>query len=67
MFHPGGIEYLGKISFLKGGIDFSDHLSTVSPTYAREIQTPEYGFGMDGILRARSAVLSGILNGVDYT
>jgi starch synthase len=67
IFHPGGIEYWGKLSFLKGGLVFSDHLSTVSPTYAREIQTPEYGFGVDGILRARSAVLSGILNGVDYT
>jgi starch synthase len=67
VFHPGGIEYWGKISYLKGGLIFSDRLNTVSPTYAREIQTPEYGFGMDGILRARSAVLSGILNGVDYT
>ena len=67
VFHPGGIEYWGKISLLKGGLVYSDHLSTVSPTYAREIQTPEYGFGMDGILRARGPVLSGILNGVDYT
>jgi starch synthase len=66
VFHPGGIEYWGKISLLKGGLVSSDALNTVSPTYAREIQTPEYGLGMDGILRARSAVLSGIVNGVDY-
>ena len=50
----------------KGGIAFADALNTVSPTYAREIQTPEYGFGLDGALRARADVLSGILNGVDY-
>jgi starch synthase len=67
VFQPSGIEYWGKISFLKGGLVYSDHLNTVSPAYAREIQTPEYGFGMDGILRDRRAVLSGILNGVDYT
>ena len=52
---------------MKGGLNYADALNTVSPTYAREIQTPEYGFGLDGVLRARSQVLSGILNGVDYT
>jgi starch synthase len=67
VFQPAGIEYWGKISYLKGGLIYSDHLNTVSPTYAREIQTPEFGFGMDGILRDRRAVLSGILNGADYT
>jgi starch synthase len=67
VFHPGGLEYWSKISFLKGGLVYSDHLSTVSPTYAREIQTPEFGLGMDGILRDRRAVLSGILNGADYS
>ena len=66
VFQPGGIEYWGKVSLLKGGLVYSDRLNTVSPTYAREIQTPEYGMGMDGILRDRSAVLSGIVNGVDY-
>ena len=66
VFHPAGIEYWGKISFLKAGLVYSDRLNTVSPTYAREIQTREYGLGMDGILRGRSAVLTGILNGVDY-
>ncbi len=66
VFNPGGVEYWGKISLLKGGLVYSDYLNTVSPTYAREIQTPEYGLGMDGILRDRSDRLSGILNGVDY-
>src|SRR5262245_17471096 len=66
VFHPGGMEFFGKISFLKGGITNSDALSTVSPTYAREIQTPELGFGLDDVLRARADVLTGILNGVDY-
>ena len=66
VFRPDGIEFFGQISYIKGGIAFADALSTVSPTYAREIQTPEYGFGLDGALRARAAVLSGILNGVDY-
>jgi starch synthase len=55
------------VSYLKAGIVWSDAINTVSPTYAREIQTPEYGFGMDGLLRIHSRKLSGILNGVDYT
>jgi starch synthase len=63
---PGGLEFFGQVSYIKGGIEFADALNTVSPTYAREIQTPEYGFGLDGALRARSDSLSGILNGVDY-
>src|SRR5581483_1912929 len=66
VFVPEGIEFFGKVCYLKGGLDYSDYLNTVSPTYAREIQTPEYGFGLDGVLRARSGVLTGILNGVDY-
>jgi len=66
-FRPGGIEFFGKVCFLKGGLNYAEALNTVSPTYAREMQTPEYGFGLDGVLRARSSVLSGILNGVDYT
>jgi starch synthase len=66
-FRPEGLEFFGKVCYLKGGLNYSDALNTVSPTYAREIQTPEYGFGLDGVLRARSAVLSGILNGADYT
>ncbi len=65
-FQPDKLEFFGDISYLKGGLVYSDALSTVSPTYAKEIQTPEYGAGLDGLLRARSSVLSGILNGVDY-
>jgi len=59
------MEFYGRISFLKAGINFSDEITTVSPTYAREIQTPAFGFGFDGILRRRAANLSGILNGID--
>jgi starch synthase len=62
----GAMEYWGQISFLKAGIVFSHVITTVSPRYAREIQTPEYGFGFEGILRARAADLVGILNGIDY-
>ncbi len=66
VFNPGGMEFFGQVSYIKGGIAFADALSTVSPTYAREIQTLEYGFGLDGALRSRAAVLTGILNGADY-
>ena len=66
LFRPDGLEFFGRVSYIKGGIAFADALNTVSPTYAQEIQTPEYGFGLDGALRARADVLSGILNGVDY-
>ena len=64
--NPAAMEFWGNISFLKGGIVFADALNTVSRKYAEEIQTPEYGFGMDGLLRDRRNVLSGIVNGVDY-
>ena len=60
------LEYWGRISYLKGGIVFSRMITTVSPRYAAEMQTPELGFGFDGILRARAADLVGILNGIDY-
>ena len=66
VFLPGVMEFFGNIAYIKGGIAYADALNTVSPTYAREIQTPEYGFGLDGALRARADVLTGILNGVDY-
>lgn len=62
----GGLEFWGNISFLKAGLVFGDALTTVSPTYAFEIQTPEGGMGMEGVLASRQADLSGILNGADY-
>ncbi|WOI46652.1 glycogen synthase GlgA [Acidovorax sp. BLS4] len=60
-----GVEFWGGMSMLKAGLNFADAITTVSPTYAREIQGPELGFGLDGVLRERSNVLYGILNGVD--
>ncbi len=66
IFHPGGAEYYGKINFLKAGLAFADRITTVSPTYAREIQLPEGGCGLEGILAHRRRDLTGILNGVDY-
>lgn len=67
LFQPDALEFWGQINFLKGGIVFADAITTVSRAYAREIQTPEFGHGLDGLLRARSAVLTGILNGADYS
>jgi starch synthase len=63
---PEGLEFYGGVSYLKGGILFSEMLSTVSPQYAHEIQTPAMGYAFDGILRSRAHDLVGILNGVDY-
>jgi len=60
-----GIEYHGQVSFLKSALVYSTKLTTVSPTYAREIQSPRLGFGLDGLLRQRAADLVGILNGID--
>jgi len=65
-FTPDKLEYFNDVNFLKGGIVTADWVTTVSPAYAREIQTPEGGFGLDGVLRSRSDALTGILNGVDY-
>lgn len=64
-YTPEGIEYFGRIGFLKAGIVFSEKVTTVSPTYARELMLPEFGMGLEGLLRARAADLSGILNGID--
>jgi len=65
-YHTDGMEFHGRFSMLKAGIRYCDAVTTVSPTYAREIQTPDFGCGLDGLLRSRSSHLSGILNGVDY-
>jgi starch synthase len=67
LFTPTGLEFWDKVSYMKSGLVYSDALTTVSPTYAREIQTAEMGAGLDGVLRGRSDVLTGILNGVDYS
>jgi starch synthase len=64
-FSIEGMEYYGKLSFLKAGLVYASHITTVSPTYAREIQTEAFGMGMQGLLAARSKDLSGILNGID--
>lgn len=66
-FAVNGVEFHGQVSFMKAGLYFADHITTVSPTYAREIQTPEQGCGLDGLLRSRAGEISGILNGVDET
>jgi starch synthase len=65
LFRLDALEFYGQVNFLKGGIVFSDKISTVSPTYAREIQGRELGAGLDGLLRHRSTDLVGILNGID--
>ena len=65
VFSMQGMEYFGQISFMKAGLSYASHITTVSPTYAREIQTPDQGCGLDGLLRDRAGHLSGILNAVD--
>jgi starch synthase len=65
-FNSDGVEFYGQMNCLKAGIAYADLLTTVSPRYAREITTPEFGCGLDGLLRKRQNVLLGILNGVDY-
>ncbi|MBP0482475.1 glycogen synthase GlgA [Sagittula salina] len=64
-FHSGGLEFWGDLSFLKAGLVHADHVTTVSPTYAREILTPQFGMGLEGVLQARTDTLTGILNGID--
>jgi starch synthase len=67
IFHMDGLEFFGQLNLLKGGLVYADLLSTVSPTYAKEIQTPEAGAGLDGVLHHRAGELFGILNGIDTT
>ncbi|MES1982464.1 MAG: glycogen synthase GlgA [Pseudomonadota bacterium] len=64
-FQPNGVEFYGNLSFLKAGLYYASHITTVSPSYAKEIQTDALGFGLQGLLAARSDVLTGILNGID--
>jgi len=65
LWNPNGLEFHGMLSFIKGGIAYSDRITTVSPTYALEIQTPAYGYGLEGLLAYRSDYLVGIINGID--
>ena len=65
-YHPGEFEHFGDVNLMKGAVVHSTLLSTVSPTYAAEIRTPAYGFGLDGVLRSREGDLRGILNGIDF-
>jgi starch synthase len=67
LWHPDGLEYHGKLSFIKGGLRYADAITTVSPTYAQEIQTSEFGYGLEGLLAFRQHQLTGILNGIDTT
>ncbi len=67
LFTMDALEFYGKVNFLKGGLVFADYLTTVSRRYAKEIQTPEYGSGLEGVIRGREDRLVGILNGVDYS
>jgi starch synthase len=67
LFTIGKLEFFGKINLLKGALVYSDYVTTVSRKYSQEIQTSEYGFGLEGVLRNRYGTIAGILNGVDYT
>lgn len=66
VFHPAGLEYYGKLNLLKGALQFADWITTVSPRYASEILTADYGFGLEGVLQQRRQRLTGILNGIDW-
>ena len=66
LFNPFGVEFYGKVNFLKAGLVFSDVINTVSRKYSQEIQTEDFGHGLEGVLRARTRDVHGILNGIDY-
>ncbi|MDP3008591.1 MAG: glycogen synthase GlgA [Methylococcales bacterium] len=65
LWNPNGLEFFGMLSFIKGGIAYADRITTVSPTYALEIQSPAFGYGLEGLLAHRSNNLVGIINGID--
>ena len=65
LWNPDGIEFNGMLSFIKGGLAYADRITTVSPTYAQEIQTADFGYGLEGLLSHRKEVLTGIINGID--
>lgn len=65
LWNPSGLEFHGMLSFIKGGIAYADRITTVSPTYALEIQTPAFGYGLEGLLSYRRDYLVGIINGID--
>ena len=67
LFNLNGLEFYGQVNYLKGGLLYADYLTTVSRKYAQEIQTAEYGHGLEGVVQSRSGRLAGILNGADYT
>jgi starch synthase len=67
LFNPAALEFFGNVNLLKGGLVYSDYMTTVSRRYAQEIRTPEFGYGLDGVVRSRADRVVGILNGVDYT
>lgn len=66
LFDDGSLEFNGGVSFLKGALNYSDKITTVSKTYAEEIKTPQYGEGLHGLLEYRGSYLQGIVNGIDY-
>jgi starch synthase len=66
LFAMSKMEFFGQVNFLKGALTYADYVTTVSRKYSQEIQTAEYGFGLEGVLRGRAATVTGILNGVDY-